>query len=226
MQAAPQPDNCFNVLLLVLCLGRFRFCFWALAWFCFWALAWFLLLGPGQESPRSPQDAPRGPHEAQKRPQEAQKRSQEAPKRPQLSNCLDIVILIILRFISSSSSSSAPGISEPRVARMSQATVTGPPWGRALPRSELRECLRRKWSDHLSSGHLGTQNSEHVSGKTGLTDMGHGISEVRIARMSQAKVTVPPQLSSSRNRAFPRSEVRGCLRRKWPDHHGAGHLRG
>ena len=147
MQAAPQPDNCFNVLFLVLCLGRFRFCFWALAWFCFWALAWFLLLGPGQEeSPRSPQEAPRGPHEAQNRPQEAQKRSQEAPKRPQLSNCLDIVILIIIRFISSSSSSSAPGISEPRVARMSQATVTGPPWGRALGGTSTGATMRpRRW---------------------------------------------------------------------------------
>ena len=47
LQAAPQADNCFNVLFQdlfqvlfpVLFLGRLRFCFRALAWFCFWAVA-------------------------------------------------------------------------------------------------------------------------------------------------------------------------------------------
>ena len=43
---------------------------------------------------------------------------------------------------------------------MSQAKVAGPPWGRASRRSKLRECLRRQWPDHLSSGHLGTESSD------------------------------------------------------------------
>ena len=33
---------------------------------------------------------------------------------------------------------SVQGISAPRVLRMSQAKLTGPPWGRASPRSDLR----------------------------------------------------------------------------------------
>ena len=33
---------------------------------------------------------------------------------------------------------SLQGVSEPKVARMSQVKVAGPSWGMALPRSELR----------------------------------------------------------------------------------------
>ena len=47
---------------------------------------------------------------------------------------------------------------------------------------------RGKWPDHLGLGNLGIQNCEDVSGESGLTTMWQGISEVRVARMSQAKV--------------------------------------
>ena len=47
---------------------------------------------------------------------------------------------------------------------------------------------RDKWPDHLNSGHLGTQSFEDVSGESGWTTMGQGVSEVRIVRMSQATV--------------------------------------
>ena len=67
------------------------------------------------------------------------------------------------------------GIPEVRVA-----------WGRASPRSELRGCRRRK---RLSSGHLGTRSCEDASGDSDLTNTGQGVSEVRVARMSHAKVT-------------------------------------
>ena len=83
---------------------------------------------------------------------------------------------------------SAQGISEPRFARMSQAKVAGPPWGRAFLRSELRGWLMRKWPDHQGAGHFGTLSCEDVSGESGLTTSAQGVSEVRVARMSQARV--------------------------------------
>ena len=43
-------------------------------------------------------------------------------------------------------------------------------------------------ADHLSSGHVGIETCEDVSGDRGLTSMGQEISEVRVARMSHAKV--------------------------------------
>ena len=116
---------------------------------------------------------------------------------------------------------SAQGISEPRLARLSRAKAAEPPWGRASSRSELRGCLWRKWPDHLGSGHLGTQISDDVIGEKGLTTIGQGNSEVRDARISQAHVSSPPQLSASRY-----LESRGCPRTKWPDHHGAWYLLG
>ena len=42
------------------------------------------------------------------------------------------------------------------------------PWGNASPRSEFGGCTKRNWPDHLSSGHLGTQSCEDVSGESGL----------------------------------------------------------
>ena len=45
---------------------------------------------------------------------------------------------------------------------------------------------------HLNSGHLGTQSFEDVSGESGWTTIGQSISEVRVARMSEAKVAGPP----------------------------------
>ena len=73
------------------------------------------------------------------------------------------------------------------VARMSQAEVARPLWGRAYQRSTLRGCLKRKWPEHLSSGHPGTQSCEDVAGESGRTTMWQGTSEVRLVRMSQAK---------------------------------------
>ena len=123
---------------------------------------------------------------------------------------------------------------------MSQAKVAGPPWARAPPRSALRGCLRRKWPDHLSSGHLETQSCEDVSGGSGLNyGAGHirgqrcedvsnenglntsaqGIPEPRVARMLQAKVARPQW-----GRALPRSDLRGCRRRQWPEHLTSGRL--
>ena len=46
---------------------------------------------------------------------------------------------------------------------------------------------RDKWPDHLNSGHLGTQSCEDVSGESGWTTMGQGISDPTVVRMSQAK---------------------------------------
>ena len=103
---------------------------------------------------------------------------------------------------------SAQGISEPRVARMSRAKVARPP-GRASPRSELRGCRRRKWPEHHGAGHPRGQSCEDVSGEGGLTTSVQGISEPRVARISQAKAAGPPW-----GRASRRSEWRGCLRRK------------
>ena len=97
---------------------------------------------------------------------------------------------------------SAQGIPEPRGARMLQAKVARPPWGRAPPRSHLRGCRRRKWPEHVCSGRLGTLSCEDVSGESGQTTMGQGNSEVRLARMSQAKVPGPPW-----GREPPRSEL-------------------
>ena len=51
--------------------------------------------------------------------------------------------------------------------------------------------------------------------------MGQSISEDSAARMSQEIFGL-----SSQPRAYRNPELRGCLRRKWPDHHGAGHSRG
>ena len=92
---------------------------------------------------------------------------------------------------------SPQGVSEPSVARMSQAKVAGQPGGRAPPRSALRGSVKRKLPEHLSSGHFVTQSCENVSGESGRTPMGQGTS---------------------------RSELRGCLRRKWPNHLSSGHL--
>eukprot|EP00959_Pyramimonas_sp_CCMP1952_P122167 2553700-Pyramimonas_sp.AAC.1 len=49
--------------------------------------------------------------------------------------------------------------------------------------------------------------------------MGQVISEVRVGRMSQAKVARPLW-----RRASPMSELTGCLRRNWPHHLSSGHL--
>ena len=81
-----------------------------------------------------------------------------------------------------------------------------------------------------------------VSGESALTTSAQGISEPRVAMMSQAKnkwldhqgaghlrgqscedVAVDSGLDHL-PRASRKPEFRGCLRRKWPDHHGAGHL--
>ena len=77
---------------------------------------------------------------------------------------------------------------------------------------ELRGCLRRKLPNHNGVGHLGGQRCEDVSGESGLNAMGQGISEVSVVKMSQAKVAKPLW-----GRASPRSALRGCLRRKWPE---------
>ena len=85
----------------------------------------------------------------------------------------------------------------------------------------MRGCLRRKWPDHLSSGHLRTQSGEDVSGKSGWTTHGAGHPEVRIAEMSQAKMASPPELRASRTQSC--EDVSGESGRTT---HGARHLRG
>ena len=112
---------------------------------------------------------------------------------------------------------------------------------RAAPRSpDFRGCLKRKGLDRLRSRHLGAQSWEDVSGAIGQTTSGQGISEPRVARasqvrlagplrsrisepkvwrMSQAKLARPPQI-----RAPLSPELRGCLRRKGPDHFRSRHL--
>ena len=67
-QAARHTDNCFNVLFLdllqlvfeVLFLGRFKNCFWALAWYFSRALAKSSQDAP-KRPPGAPQEARRGP---------------------------------------------------------------------------------------------------------------------------------------------------------------------
>ena len=75
---------------------------------------------------------------------------------------------------------------------MSQAELAEPLWGRAYPRSTLQGCLRRQWPEHLTSGRLGTQSCEDVSGESGLNTSPQGVSQPRVARMSHAKVAGPP----------------------------------
>ena len=67
---------------------------------------------------------------------------------------------------------------------------TNPPQGCGQSSGDVshEDVSRDKWPDHLNSGHLGTQSSEDVSGEGGWTTMGQGISEIKIARMSQATV--------------------------------------
>ena len=110
----------------------------------------------------------------------------------------------------------ARGISEPRVARISQAKwaiphqaraylspasrgCSGEP-GRTISRTasrsqELRRCLGRNWPDYLA----------------------HGISELRVVKMSQAKRARPPQVQVSL-----RPKWRECLRLNWLDHLARG----
>ena len=124
-------------------------------------------------------------------------------------------------------------ISEPRVARISQAKRARPPLAR----------------------HLGAQRVEDVSGETGRTTsraasqspgfrgclrrngpdhVSRGISEPRVSRMSQAKRAAPPRarrlkaqsledVSGETGRTTSRTasqspEFGGCLRRNGPDH--------
>ena len=54
-----------------------------------------------------------------------------------------------------------------------------------------------KWLEHHGAGHLGTQSCEDVSGESGRTIIGQGISEVRVPRMSQAKVARSLQVKTS-----------------------------
>ena len=86
--------------------------------------------------------------------------------------------------------------------------------------SQSGEGLRRKWPDHLGAMHLRAQSSEDVSGGSGLNTSPQGLSQPRVARMSQAKVPGPPWGS-----APPRSEFGGGLTRKWPEHLNPGHIR-
>ena len=122
---------------------------------------------------------------------------------------------------------------------------------------ELRGCLRRNWPDHLSRGirrclgtngrtmsdhlrpgHLGTQSCEDVSRETDRATSGQGISEPRVARISQAKLTGQPRarhfgtqscedVSSETgwtisHASYRSLELRGCRRRNLPDHLSRG----
>ena len=111
-------------------------------------------------------------------------------------------------------------MAEVNLAMMYQAELARTTQGRASPRSALRGCLWRKWPEHNSSGHPGTQTCEDVASGGGQTIMGQSFSEIRLSRMSQAKVAWTPELKASRN-----PELRGCSRREWPEISGAGHLR-
>ena len=120
--------------------------------------------------------------------------------------------------------------------------------------SELRECPGRPGPDHLRSGHIWAQSCEDVqgesdqlrsehfrsqrcedaSGDNGPDHLAKGISEPRVARMSQAKWGGPhqartymsPELQGSSgepgrtsSRAASKCpELRRCLRLNWPDH--------
>ena len=64
--------------------------------------------------------------------------SREASLSPELRGCL------IRNWLDNLSR----GISEPRIARMCQAKLAGPPQVRASPNPEFRGRLRRNWPDH------------------------------------------------------------------------------
>ena len=104
---------------------------------------------------------------------------------------------------------SGQGISELRVARMPQAKGAGSPQVTAAPSPELGGCLRRNGPGHLRSRHLLAQSWEDVSSERGQTISGQGISEPRVARMSQERLAGLPQVT-----AFGSSELEGCLMRR------------
>ena len=124
----------------------------------------------------------------------------------------------------------APGISETRVARMSQANWAGPPQVRAYLSLELRKCFKRIGPDQIRSEHLQSQSCDDVSGENvrtvscaaclslnpelqgclrqnGPDHLAKGISEPRVARISQSKRAVPHQVS-----AYLSPVLRGCSR--------------
>ncbi len=122
----------------------------------------------------------------------------------------------------------APGISETRVARMSQANWAGPPQVRAYLSLELRKCFKRIGPDQIRSEHLQSKSCDDVSGENvrtvssaaclsrnpelqgclrqnGPDHLAKGISEPRVARISQSKRAVPHQV-----RAYLSPVLRGC----------------
>ena len=136
------------------------------------------------------------------------------------------------------------GISEPRVARMSQAKLAA---SHAASRSlDLRGRRKRSWPDHVSRGifeprvamlspaklarqpraqHFRTQSYEDVSGETGWitsraacgrrTWLGHLRSRHTGA---QSRKDTSGGTGWTTSRAPPLShELRGCLERNWPD---------
>ena len=122
----------------------------------------------------------------------------------------------------------ASGISKPRVGRMSQAKLSGPPraqhlrarscedvsgeLGRTTSRS-ISEPRITKMSQAKPDGppfarHLGAQSCKDVSGEIGGTTSGQAIFEPRVARMSQARRAGPPQVRASEPRVARMSHAK------------------
>jgi len=122
----------------------------------------------------------------------------------------------------------ASGISKPRVGRMSQAKLSGPPraqhlrarscedvsgeLGRTTSRS-ISEPRITKMSQAKPDGppfarHLGAQSYKDVSGEIGGTTSGQAIFEPRVARMSQARRAGPPQVRASEPRVARMSHAK------------------
>ena len=82
---------------------------------------------------------------------------------------------------------SVKGHPEIQRCEKSRAKVAQPPRCRVPPESDLRDGLRRKWREHLSSGRFGPQICKNVSGEDGGTTTGQGTSEVGVVSKSRAK---------------------------------------
>ena len=110
----------------------------------------------------------------------------------------------------------ARGISEPRVARISQAKWAIPHQARAYLSPALRGCSGEPGRT-ISRAASRSQELRRCLGQNWPDYLAHGISELRVVEMSQAKRARPPQVQVSL-----RPEWRDCLRQNWLDHLARG----
>ena len=110
----------------------------------------------------------------------------------------------------------ARGISEPRVARISQAKWAIPHQARAYLSPALRGCSGKPCRT-ISRTASRSQELRRCLGRNWPDYLAHGISELRVVKMSQAKRARPPQVQVSL-----RPKWRECLKLNWLDHLARG----